>query len=63
MTKRPEDKRDGPGGHAEERKRQFEESRGLGERRSLDLDEAETEEEAEPPEPPDEGERQRDEGE
>lgn len=63
MTKRPGDKPGDPGGPAEKRRRQFEESRGLPQRRALDLDEAGTDEEPPRPEPPDEDERPRDEGE
>jgi hypothetical protein len=46
-VKRPDEKRRDRGGHADERRRQFEESRGLSGRRALRLDEAATDEEAE----------------
>jgi len=37
-VKRRDEEPPEPGGHAEKRRRQFEESRGLGARRDLDLD-------------------------
>lgn len=37
--KRPDEERPGPGRPEEERRRLFEESRGLSEKRALDLDE------------------------
>jgi hypothetical protein len=51
-----------PGGHAEERRRQFERERGLSERRRLDLEEDEREERADRPENPEEGKKRDDEG-
>jgi hypothetical protein len=51
-----------PGGHAEERRRQFERERGLSEPRELELDEEESEEGADAPTPPKEGEPPDDEG-
>jgi len=50
--KRPDEERE-PDSHAEERRRQFEASRGLEEPRELDLDEEE-------PEPPDGDDDERD---
>jgi hypothetical protein len=43
--KRPGDKHPPPNGHADERRRQFEESRGLRERPELPLDDEEAEDE------------------
>jgi hypothetical protein len=43
--KRPDDKRPPPNGHADERRRQFEESRGLRERPELPLEENDAEDE------------------
>jgi hypothetical protein len=43
--KRRDDKRRAPNGHADERRRQFEESRGLRERPELPLDENDADDE------------------
>jgi hypothetical protein len=51
-VKRSGDERQPPGGSAEERRRLFEESRGLSENRELDLEESPPEGE---PDSPDEG--------
>jgi hypothetical protein len=61
-VKRPGEKDEPPGGNAERRRRQFEESRGLSERRELPLDEEETGDEQRIPEPPDEDEDEDEEG-
>jgi hypothetical protein len=51
-VKRPDEERPGPGSPEEERRRLFEESRGLSEKRELDLDEDSTGEEPETVEAP-----------
>jgi hypothetical protein len=50
--KRPGEKGGPPGGNAERRRRQFEDSRGLSERRALPLDEETPADEQGIPEPP-----------
>ncbi|HEX6689260.1 MAG TPA: hypothetical protein VF085_11455 [Solirubrobacterales bacterium] len=65
--KRRRDTSPAKGGHAEERRRQFERGRGLGEGRKLDLgpdpdEEAETGKEGEAPTRPQEGKPRGDEG-
>jgi hypothetical protein len=50
-VKRPGEKGEPPGGNAERRRRQFEDSRGLSERRALPLDEETPADEPGIPEP------------
>jgi len=61
-VRKPGEKDLRPGGHAGERRRQFERERGLSEGRELDLEEDQPKEGAEAPKSPKEKEERDDEG-